>query len=111
MGGNPHYSPSAVFVQHVIGDPDGNLFPGKGINRHPPSGNAPLGFIFGGAIEFALVPHFFDKRFYSLFSIGSGDARGEGMFRGQHHVGDTANGIGTGGKYADFLVTTDDGKL
>ena len=66
-----HDGAGAVFHQHEIGGPDGDLFPRERIDSIGACENAFLVSGFAGALDFIFARDFLDERVHRFFLTGS----------------------------------------
>ena len=97
MGGDGHDGSGSVAHQHIVRDPDGNLFSIDRIDGIG-SGEDPCFFLgevrafqvaFGGALGAVL--------FHSMFLFRRGDGIYQRVLRGKNHVGGSEEGVRPGG--------------
>ena len=103
MGRHSHHRARAVIGQHVIGDPKRNLGAAGGVDHVTAQGHSPFGAILGGALLLALAVDQIAERRHRQGLLGAGQALDAGVVRGQHQIGGSVNGVGSGGEDADRL--------
>ncbi len=98
-----HHRAGAVH-QHIVADPQRNLFAGERIDDIAAGENAFLLERIGLAVEVGQLRAVGDKLQHFLFLRQAGDHLFEiGVFRRQHHVGAAVNGVHAGGEAGDFV--------
>ena len=104
VGRHTHDGPGAVIGQDVIGNPKGDGLAGSRIQHLDPEGHAPFGPIIRGAFLLTLAAHQVAEGFHRNLLIGPGEAGNQGVFRGEHHITGSEDGVGPGGEHLDHLV-------
>ncbi len=107
---NRHDRSETVSHQHVIGNPDRNLFSVGGIYGVSAGKDSAL-LLIHPPVQFGLERCLFAVRRNIFFFIVGGYFVHKRMFGSENHVGCAENCVGTGGEHADLLRTSGDGEI
>ena len=106
-----HDRARAVADQHVIGDPDGDLTAGHGIDRIRAGEDAGLLGVQLGAVHVALACGLLAVAVHvGPLRVGR-DARDQRMLGGQHHIGRAEQGVGARGVHRDPFAAARDREI
>ena len=100
-----HDRTGSVVEQHVVGDPDGNLLAGRGVDRDTAGIPTLLLEPLLLTLDARRIAHRLDPGLDLLATrvIGN-ETLYEGMLRSQHHEGGSVHRIGTGGEDGERLL-------
>src|SRR6266487_641685 len=108
MRGNAHDRARTIAHQHVVGDPDRDLFAADGIGDVTAGEDAGLLFFCAHALDFGHMPRMVNIGVDFGFVFGCGDLLDPRVLRSQHEEGGAIDRVRAGGKDGNFFTLASD---
>ena len=105
MGRNAHHCASAVVGQHIVGDPNGDVFAGEGVLHRAASWHAPFGAVFRHPVLLADGLQALPECLNGLALVRRGELIHQPMLWGEHHITHAKHRVRPCGEHLDGLLS------